>query len=407
MIPALRGRVGAGGVFGRDNGHMVQVANRAVRGLVFVLVGLFTFLAPWSGRAQFAIQAAAFVVSAVLMVAVVLPDRSRPTRDRYPRVLPYALGCIVVVCNAASMTDYGGTFILISVSAMVAAGSGASLLTGWGLAGLGALVLIPAGVALHANGLVIFEYPVLLVLGLFLGYTLRAHRVQAEQAASLLAQTERLREEQSRVATLDERTRIAREIHDVLAHSLGALAVQIQVAEAVLTDQRDVDRAVELLDQARRMANEGLDETRRAVHALRGETLPLPQGLARLGANHQRRHGSLVNVEVNGVPRTLTPDASLAIARTAQEALVNTAKHAPRQPVDIRLDYADADTSLVVANRLGEDGWADRPDQGSGLSTVDGGYGLAGMRERLLLLQGTLSAGRTGNEWIVVAKVPQ
>ena len=128
----------------------------------------------------------------------------------------------------------------------------------------------------------------------------------------------------------------------MLAHSLGALGVQIQVARAVLTDQNDVPRAVEVLDQAHRMAIDGLAETRRAVHALRGDTLPLPAGLAQLSADHQRQHGAPVTFEVSGEPRPLTPDAGLAMTRTAQEALVNTAKHAPHQPVGIRLDYAPA-----------------------------------------------------------------
>jgi signal transduction histidine kinase len=161
---------------------------------------------------------------------------------------------------------------------------------------------------------------------------------------------------------------------------------------------------VDLLDQAHRMAIDGLTETRRAVHALRGETLPLPEGLAELSANHQRRNGARVSFEVTGEPRPLSPDAGLAIARTAQEALVNTAKHAPHQPVEIRLDYADAGTSLKVTNSLEPDG---RNGDEAGLATANSGYGLAGMRERLLLLDGTLSAGRAGSAWVVVAKVPQ
>jgi signal transduction histidine kinase len=180
-----------------------------------------------------------------------------------------------------------------------------------------------------------------------------------------------------------------------------------------------VSRAVEVLDQAHRMAIDGLAETRRAVHALRGDTLPLPAGLAQLSADHQRQHGAPVTFEVSGEPRPLTPDAGLAITRTAQEALVNTAKHAPHQPVGIRLDYAAADTSLRVTNQLSMDDHAavtrttgsratGRPATGdTGLATVNGRYGLAGMRERLLLLDGTLSAGRCGGTWVVEARVPQ
>jgi signal transduction histidine kinase len=190
----------------------------------------------------------------------------------------------------------------------------------------------------------------------------------------------------------------------VLAHSLGALGLQIQVARAVLTDSGDVPQAVELLDQARRMASDGLRETRRAVHALRGDIRPLTQGLAELSASHQRQHGTPVRFEVSGEPRLLPPDVGLAITRAAQEALVNTAKHAPSQPIDIQLDYTGPGTRLVVTNQLAEN--ADSDDSPA-LATVNGGYGLAGMRERLLLLDGALSAGRKGSDWVVEATVPQ
>ena len=94
-----------------------------------------------------------------------------------------------------------------------------------------------------------------------------AYRRQAEQSAALVTQMERLHAEQRRAAVLDERTRIAREIHDVLAHSLGALGIQLQAIHA-LTEQGDTGRALGLLGQAQRMAKDGLAETRRAVHAL-------------------------------------------------------------------------------------------------------------------------------------------
>jgi signal transduction histidine kinase len=85
-----------------------------------------------------------------------------------------------------------------------------------------------------------------------------AYRVQADQEAALAARSEELHEGQARTAALNERARIAREIHDVLAHSLGALGVQIELARAVLTDQHDEARAAEFLDPARRMTSDGL-----------------------------------------------------------------------------------------------------------------------------------------------------
>ena len=87
--------------------------------------------------------------------------------------------------------------------------------------------------------------------------------MQAEQSAALLAKADQLREEQAKVAALDERARIAREIHDVLAHSLGAPGLHIQAAQAVLTRQHDEAQAVELPGQARRLAADGLNQTRR------------------------------------------------------------------------------------------------------------------------------------------------
>ena len=167
--------------------------------------------------------------------------------------------------------------------------------------------------------------------------------------------------------------------------------MQIQAAQAVLTDQRDIDRAVELLGQARRMATDGLNETRRALHALRADTPPLAEALADLSADHQRHYGAQVSFEVTGAPRSLSADAGLALTRTAQEALVNTAKHAPHQPVAgaARLPRGSAPPSpwSTSCRPIAADGHP-------GLETVNGGYGLAGMRERLLLIDGSLSAGR-------------
>jgi signal transduction histidine kinase len=125
--------------------------------------------------------------------------------------------------------------------------------------------------------------------------------------------------------------------------------------------------------------------------------------LAELAATHQRRHSATVTFQVNGTPRLLTADATLALTRTAQEALVNAAKHAPNQPVDVRLDYGVGRVILVVAS--GHD-----PVSNVGSATfksVDGGYGLAGMRERLLLIEGTLDVGPQDDQWIVTAQVPQ
>jgi signal transduction histidine kinase len=392
-----------------DNDGMLRAANVTARTAVLALVGILTFAARWPASAhhvaaQVAIQISAYAVICVLAAAWALVSWPATIRDRYGFLLPYILGATALIGGVASVTGTGGEFIALSVIAVISAGTDTNPAIGWIVAGLAVLGVESLGLPYGASPWVTLGYPITILGGLLLGRNRRDHRIQAEQSAALLTRSEQLREEQAKVATLDERARIAREIHDVLAHSLGALGLQIQAAKAVLTDQHDEERAVELLGQAQRIATDGLSETRLALHALRGETPPLPQGLAELSADHQRRHGARVRFEVTGEPRSLSPDAGLALARTAQEALVNTAKHAPHQPVEIRLDYTGAGTSLVVSNHLAAD------DQDSGeprLATVNGGYGLAGMRERLLLTGGALSAGRHGSEWIVAAEVPR
>lgn len=378
-----------------DNETVLRAVNFAVRVILVVVVGVIVFMAHWPGGAYVAVEIAALVVT-VGVLAIWVPTDWRKPAPAYAAVRPYALMAMAVSCGAASATPAGRIFNILSFLAVVAAGSDLGLGIGLTVTGLGIVATVATGLVSGAGAIVTVGYSGVQVLAFTFGRNLQGNRVHAQQA-------DQLREEQARTATLDERTRIAREIHDVLAHSLGALGLQIQLARALLTDQHDEARAVDVLTQAQRMANDGLNETRRAIHVLRGETLPLADGLAALSASHQQYHGAQVIFKVSGDVRPLPPDAQLAITRTAQEALVNSAKHAPRQPVEMHLDYADTSTSLTVRNPLDASGHAHKPQ----LATANGRYGLAGMRERLLLLHGTLSAGPDGGEWVVAATVPR
>jgi signal transduction histidine kinase len=289
------------------------------------------------------------------------------------------------------------------VAAMMA-GSEDSLAAALAVTGAGILAIVVSGLAFFgANYGILLGLPAILLAGLVIGRNRGAYRIQAEQAAALLAQRDELQAEQRRADLLDERARIAREIHDVLAHSLGGLGIQIQAARAVLSDHGDIDRADEILAAAQRMAAEGLVETRRAVHALRADTLPLDEELARVSDTYAQRYHVAASFDVGGSPAPLPPDATVALLRVAQESLVNAAKHATGQGVEVRLEYSDADVRLIVRNDLppgtGTEG-------GPGVSTVNGGYGLTGMRERLRLLNGTLQAGPRDGQWIVTAELP-
>jgi signal transduction histidine kinase len=351
-----------------------------------------------------AIQIACFSAAGLALLGWLVLDELPRYRRRW---LPITLGLLAAASGLAGVTTGGGQS-LVAFAAVAAVAAGAE--TEW-----------PAALAVTAAGIVpiwivgpfvgsslgtLAGYPLLIAATLSLGRNRRSYRVQAEQAAALVEQYERLRAEQRRADVLDERTRIAREIHDVLAHSLGALGIQIQAAKAVLTDQRDIDRAVEALTTAQRMAADGLTETRRAVHALRVDTLPLGDELAAAVETHRQRYQVPVTVEIAGAARPLPPDASLALLRAVQEALVNAAKHAPGEPIAVRLDYGRGDVRLSVVNHLNRARAALDDTGGARGPSSAGGYGLTGMRERLRLLNGTLAAGPGDDEWAVTAELP-
>jgi signal transduction histidine kinase len=376
-----------------------------IRAVAVVLVGATVFTSTQRSGAQLAMNIAAFSIATAGIAMWIAVDHLPALRKRRPLLLPYLLGLITVVSAAGANTHAGETLIFLGLAACITAGSDLEGLTRWTILALGVVALEIGALVYGASGDAWLGYPLILLVGVLFGVNRGSYRVQAEQAHALLAQSEQLRDEQSRTATLDERNRIAREIHDVLAHSLGALGVQIQAARAVLTDSHDAARALELLDQAQRMAADGLQETRRAILALRSDTPPLNDVLAELTSTHQQRYEAPVRFAVNGEARPLSPDASLALTRTAQEALVNTAKHAPHQPVHISLDYDRDHTTLTVSNLLTDA--QESSDPAARLATLNGGYGLSGMRERLLLIHGSLSVGPRDGEWVVTAQVPQ
>jgi signal transduction histidine kinase len=414
LASALGSGVRPGPVAGRRLGDValsrypafvLRAVSWLVRAGAFVLVGVETFAgAPdRDGAAAFtAFTAVAYAASGVLMAAWwYVSTRLDPDGERTV-LAPVLLGAVTVLSGAACVFPHNGALVAFALLATLDAGSGRSLPAGWAVAGAGALAVETGVLVAGAGEGVALGYPLLLLVVLLTGHNRRAYRLRAEQSAAMLAQVERLRAEQRRVAVLDERNRIAREIHDVLAHSLGALSIQIQAARALLTDDRDVDRAVEVLTGAHRLAADGLQETRHAVHALRRDTAPLDEELAGLTRTHRRQHDVPAGLTVDGRPAPLPADRTLCLVRTAQESLTNAAKHAPARPVEVVLRYEERQVTLTVSNPLG-----DRADGGPAFATVDGGYGLTGMRERLLLAGGTLTAGTEGDRWVVTARVPR
>jgi signal transduction histidine kinase len=216
-----------------------------------------------------------------------------------------------------------------------------------------------------------------------------------EQAERLLFELEQTHDAQARAAVLAERQRLAREMHDVLAHSLSGLALQLEGARLQAL-RYDAPGLVESLERAHRLARSGIEEARRAIGMLRDDELPGPERLPGLVADFERDTGITATITVDGDAQTLDTDARLTLFRTAQEALTNVRKHARAGRVELRLAYEPEGARLSVED-FGAP--AQTPDSGSG-------YGLTGMRERAELLGGTLTAAPTNAGFRVELWVP-
>lgn len=316
-----------------------------------------------------------------------------------------AVGCIVTVSAGARLTtEVSVTIVAETVAAFLAGAlvSGASRATviGWtcGFIGMWAF-----------------------------GLTRRAYLLRAEEAEQALEQARRAHAAETQAAALAERARIAREIHDVLAHALAAVSVNLQAAEGLLEavpgKGPELAKVAECVERAGALTKEGMAETRRAILALREDAAgapagyasrpatpgtagadPAPERLTRrlraLADEHRAAGDSAVELTVTGTPRPLGTDRALTAYRAAQEALTNARKHAPGEPVSLRLDYAPGAVTLEASNPL--------PATGAGgpLARAGSGYGLTGLRERAALVNGTLAAAPGDGRWTVRLTLP-
>ncbi|MGW7575008.1 sensor histidine kinase [Streptomyces sp. NPDC054765] len=288
------------------------------------------------------------------------------------------------------------------------AGARAPAIVLWCACAIAAMERLPLGVAVPCSAAALGAYAVVshdnwmataaTVMGLALaGYVVRLDAEARGNAQRLLAQERAARKAEAESSALNERGRIAREIHDVLAHSLSAQLVHLEAARLLIqrsTDlEADRDQLLDRVVACRGMAREGLDGTREALSALRGEMIPVEDFLCRLTAAQG------VQLEVTGEGRALPAEAGLAVRRVAQEALTNVRKHAPGAQVRVRLEYARDDVGLEVR----DSGGRGKPGE---LASSGSGYGLLGMRERAELLGGTLDSGPDGEGFVVRLRVP-
>lgn len=341
-------------------------------GLLAVAAWVVAGAAGSVGRAGIAGVAGA---TAVLAGALAGPATSGNT------LLPAVLAMIVLIGNESVP-------ILLAAATTVAAAG-----------------LVAVGALLHpVDAIALITMIGAIGLGTLGGLNRRQARRNQRQAADLADRERAAHEEAVRMA-------VARDLHDVLAHTLGGLVIQLDAAEALLEAGRPEAATIRVAD-ARTLAGTGLGEARRAVAALRDPAADpgapagdaeFPAALADLVDAH-RSLGGEVTVAENGSSRPLTVAQATALERAVREALSNARRHAPGRPVTLRVDWTPHDVRLLVSNPVAGPAVANRAAQAAPSGV---GYGLAGMAERFAALPdgGSVESGVRDGRFVVRARV--
>jgi signal transduction histidine kinase len=236
-----------------------------------------------------------------------------------------------------------------------------------------------------------FVFSLVLIGGPFLvGRIGNARIALAQELRAKATRLEREHEEGAKLAVAEERARIAREMHDVVAHNLSVMVVQSSAARRMI--DRNPERAREALVSVEHTGREALSEMRRMLDMLKGDdedvALAPQPSIDELDAllERARQAGLDVDLEVEGERRRVQSSVDLSCFRIVQEALSNTIKHADAEHAHVRLRYGPREVEVDVT----DDGRGTRP---SGDANGVGGHGLVGMRERVAMLGGRLEAG--------------
>ena len=323
-------------------------------------------------------------------------------RRRFPFAAPASVWLL-----AATLSFVDGRLVPFTASATVAGMIAAYLIgnrtdhvqawMGLGLV-VGAAAIVIANQPGHSAAALVFT-PLLFALGWLAGFALRERADEAEAAELRAIQAERERDAAARLAAAEERARIARELHDIVAHAVSVMVLQVGAVRHKLPDERGEDRdALRGVEQAGRTA---LTEMRRLLAAMRNgdeaELTPQP-GLDGLEAlvDEVGRAGLPVRLHVDGEPFPLTRAIDLSAYRIVQEGLTNSLKHARASHADVTVRYAERGLELEVR------------DDGVGALTGGGrGHGLVGVRERVKIYGGEMTAGAApGGGFVLSARLP-
>jgi signal transduction histidine kinase len=314
----------------------------------------------------------------------------------------YALAAAGGVLTGAAPSSAASAFVF---AAVVSGGMRAEFARAVPIMLVGMLALAVSALIYDNGALSVLAYSLGFAAALLAAANARQSVVRAEQAELLLAQSQRSHEEQLRAARLEESTRIARDIHDVLAHALAGLTIQLEATRALVEQGADRATVLERITRAHQLAREGLRETRRAVGALRGEGLAAPAVIEALVDEFRSDAEGEVRLDIEGDPARLAGPTGETVMRVVQEALTNVRKHAPGAEVSVSVDAgarSGDDVLVIVDDRLG----GPASPTSNGLAATGGGFGVRGMRERAEALGGTLAAGASDRGWRVELRLP-
>jgi signal transduction histidine kinase len=363
---------------------------RPLAPLILAVVAVSAFTS--SPRPGQSLPVAGALAAVLLAGSAAILTASRPGRVHAALVVVLLASSAVLAWLQPDGAGIAGVFVGLSLLAPLFRGHRSVPLI------VVALVLLAVAFGSARHGSMISALLTAIMIAAFYGMLLLAIRLSDanRRTQQLLAELASSRDAQARAAQLSERQRLAREMHDVLAHSLSGLILQLEGARMLAAEDPADPRLPAAVERAHQLGRSGLAEARRAIGTLRDEELPGPERLSELARQFEEDRAVPCEVTVTGEPRLLGSEARLAVYRVGQEALTNVARHATgTSRVMVTLAYEAALARLVVED-VGTD--PDRPG--------DGGYGLTGMRERAELLGGRLTAAPTGHGFRVELEVP-
>jgi signal transduction histidine kinase len=375
----------------REYWFELLIALLAIAGMLELVVGRDSPGAP-STSLWFAVPAVAVLVLP-LMARRRFPFAGPVTYWLVATALTFVDGLMIPFIGSLGVVGLAAAFLLGNLRDDMKAGIGLAIV-------LGCMVIIVSNIpgAQSASDLVFI--PLRFVVSWVAGYALRERAEQAEAAEMRATLAEREQEAAARVAVAEERARIARELHDIVAHAVSVMVLQVGAVRHQLPKTLDEDKeALGRVEQAGRTA---LIEMRRLLGAMRrdGDGLDLaPQpGLDGLDSllEDVGRAGLPVRLHVDGEPSALPRAIDLSAYRIVQEGLTNSLKHARASHADVTVRYGDDDVQIEVR------------DDGAGVGTNDRlGHGLVGIRERVKIYGGEMTAGTAPEGgYVLSARLP-